>query len=134
MGDGAAEQAAVVYTDDVSIRLFDAFETVAVVASESMQPQTTAELFRTFTVMFGRLPAEPQERAEDLIRRSLSALGEHVPTAELDGALSDLVRALRGAGRRETAAEVEAAREKLGAAVGRLGSRGTRVSGGEGPQ
>jgi len=118
----------VVYPDDVFSRLLDAFESLSVVASESMQSQTTAEFVRTFTLMFDRLPACHRPRAEDLILRSLSALGEHVLTAELNTAISGLIRALEASGRHETAARVRAARETLGTSVGKLGSRATRVS------
>lgn len=126
---GAAPQTIpVVYTDDLFTHLMDAFETLAVVASESMQPQTAAEVIRTIAVVFDRLPADVRKRAEDMIRRMLSALGEHVLTAELNEALSGLIQTLDAAGRGETAALVRAAQERLGASVGKLGSRATRVS------
>ena len=81
----------VVYVVNVFAKLLQAFETLAVVASESMQPQTMTEFVRTFALMFERWPIDQHQRADDLIRRSLSALGEHVLTAELSEALSDLV-------------------------------------------
>ena len=124
----AAERAPVVYADDVMAHLFDAFETLAVVASESMQPQTTAEFVRTFATMFHRLPAAHQSRAEDVIRRSLSALGEHVLTAELDSALTGLIAALRAADRLAAATEVECAQVSMRAAIGKLGARSTRAN------
>jgi uncharacterized membrane protein len=117
----------VIYRDDVVAHLLDAFGALAVVASESMQPQTLAEIARTFDLMFNRLPAQWQPKAEDLIRRSLSALGEHVLTSELDDALSGLVRALTAAGRVETAAEILLAQKTLASSIGKLGSRATRV-------
>ncbi|MGH6609027.1 MAG: DUF2254 family protein, partial [Burkholderiaceae bacterium] len=118
----------IVYHDDLFAKLFDAFETLAVVASESMQPQTAAEVIRTFAVMFDRLPAKQQPRAEDLIRRILSSLGEHVLTAELDEAIEALVRSLIKADRREAAAEVQLAQQELSVTTGKLGARSTRVS------
>lgn len=127
-GASGEEILPVVYTDNVFAKLLDSFETLAVVASESMQPQTMAEFVRTFVLMFERLPIDQRQRAEDLIRRSLSALGEHVLTAELSAALSDLAHALDAAGRRDTAAEVRTAQEALGASIGKLGSRATRAS------
>lgn len=127
-GEASVQQVPVVYRDDVFAKLFDAFETLAVVASESMQPQTMAEFVRTFALMFDRLPVEQRERANDLIRRALSALGEQVLTAQLDAALTDLVQALAAAGRHSTAGEVQAAQQSLRASIGKLGSRATRVS------
>lgn len=127
-GKPAVEILPVVYTDNVFPALLDTFETLAVVASESMQPQTIAEFLRTFALMFARLPAEQQPRAENLIRTSLSALGEHVLTAELDAALSDLQHALEVAGRDGTANEVRGAHQAMRASIGKLGSRATRVS------
>jgi hypothetical protein len=78
-------------------------------------------------MMFDRLPAEQQPRAEDLIRRSLSALGEHVLTAELDAALEALADALAAAGRVGTADAVRTARNQLAESIGKLNSRSTRV-------
>lgn len=69
-------------------QLMDGFETLAVVSSESMQHQSFIEVVRTFAIMLSRLPSDQQRRAEDLILRILSALGDHVLTAELDAALS----------------------------------------------
>ena len=103
--ENAAEKLPVVYTDDLFAQLLDAFESLAVVASESMQSQTISEILRTFAVMFTRLPFATRSRAEDLVLRTLPALGEHVLTAELDTALSSLADALSAAGRGESAAK-----------------------------
>ena len=94
-----------------------------------MQPRTAAEIIRTLAVMFHRLPIEQQRRSEDLVRRSLSALGEHVLTAELDAALAELIHALEGAGRHVTGLEVRRARDRLGISIGKLGLRATRAKG-----
>ena len=130
-GSGAKAPASVpvVYPDDLYRQVMDALETLAVVASESMQPQTAAELARTLALVFGGLHASQQQRAEDLIRRTLSALGEHVLTAELDAALAVLIETLDGGSRQETAQLVRVARDRLGASIGRLGSRATRAKG-----
>jgi len=130
--NGPDEGSAVVYSDDVFGHLLNGFENLAVVASESMQPQTAAEFYRTFAIMFERVPRDWQARAEDMIRRSLSALGDHVLTWELDDALSTLIRTLDGAGRIETAAEVRAAQVTLAASIGKPGSRSTRLGGSRG--
>ncbi|MGE0128568.1 MAG: DUF2254 family protein [Blastocatellales bacterium] len=119
--------APVVYTDDVFARLMEAFETLAVVSSESMQHQNFTEVLRTFAVMFDRLPRPLQRRAEDLILRILSALGDHILTAELNAALSELTATLAAAERWETANAVQAAQDKLALSVGKLNSRSTRA-------
>ena len=104
----------------------EAFESLAIVASESMQHQNFAEVLHTFAVMFDRLPLDQQRRAEDIILRLLSALGEFVLTAELDSTLSALVGALNKSARISTAVAVQAAQERLQLSVGKLHSRATR--------
>ena len=131
-GGAEPESVPVVYHDDVVHQLMDGLETLTVVASESMQPQTVAEIVRTLALLFDRVSADQQQRMEDLIRRSLSALGEHVLTAELDAALGALVTTLERAGRHETAQQVRSARDLLAASIGKLGSRATRVNGSAG--
>ena len=126
--DGSAPPVPVVYIDTVPSRLMDAFESLAVVSSESMQHQAFAEVARAFATLFERLPPPLQSRAEEAIRRILPALGDHVLTTELDESLADLTQALAAAGRSGTADALEGARRQLGRTVGRLHSRATRVS------
>ncbi len=109
----AAQPFAVVYQDNVVEHLMDTFETLAVVSSESMQHQNFIEVVHTFALMFDRLPAPWQVRVEDLILRILSALGDHVLTAQLDLALTDLIKTLTASARFETAAAVHAAQNQL---------------------
>ncbi|MBD2307727.1 DUF2254 domain-containing protein [Chroococcidiopsis sp. FACHB-1243] len=119
----------VVYTDNVLARLMDAFESLAVVSSESMQHQNFIEVVHTFAIMFDRLPPEQQQRAESLILCILSALGDHVLTTELDAALSALVCTLRSSARFDTADAVQVAQDKLRLSIGKLNSRSTRSLG-----
>lgn len=121
------QRAPIVYADDVVASLMNAFESLAVSASESMQHQTYAAILRTFTVLFDRLPAEHQRRAEELILRTLPALGDHVLTAELNAALTGMIEALERARRVDTAAAVKTARDTLALSVGKLRSRATRA-------
>ena len=122
--------APVVYQDDLFPELLDAFESIAVVASESMQHQTCAAVVRVLATMFDRLPPDHQPRAEDLVRRLLSGLGDHVLTAKLESALTALADTLSAAGSPETAAAVRVAPAKLSLSVGELNSRATRVPSG----
>ncbi|MGH7458527.1 MAG: DUF2254 family protein [Longimicrobiaceae bacterium] len=115
----------VVYEDNLFARLLGTFESLAVVASESMQHQSLAELLHTVARTFERLPPEYQPRAEELVLRTLPALGDHVLTARLESALDALAEALASAP--ETAAAVRAARDGLRLTVGELNSRATRV-------
>lgn len=126
----AEPSAPIVYQDNVFTQLMDAFETLAVASSESMQHQNFIEVVDTFTVMFNRLPVDQQERAEDLVLRIISALGDHVLTAELNRALSSLIAMLTTAKRTEAAAAVRVAHNKLGLSVGKLNSRSTRTADG----
>jgi hypothetical protein len=116
----------VVYADDVLPRLLSAFESLAVVASESMQHQSYAEILRTFDIVFERLLPAQRERVEDILKRTLSAMGEHVLTAELEGAITSLVATLERSGCARTAAALAAAMHKLAGSIGKLGSRATR--------
>ena len=119
----------VVYQDNIPEKLLDAFETFAVVSSESMQHQTYAEVILAFTSLFDRLPLEWRSQCENSILRILSVLGDHAPTGELNEALSSLVEKLICSDRSETAAAVESAREKLQSTTGKLNSRSTRANG-----
>lgn len=110
-------------------RLMSTFETLAVVAAESMQHQSIAEVVRALAGLLDSLPVEQQARADDIIRRIVPTLGDHVLTGELDAALSALVSALAGSARLSTAAAVQAARDTLAETVGELHSRASRVRG-----
>ncbi len=117
----------VVYRDRVLERVIDAFESIGVSASEAMQHRCCAEVLHAFARTFVQLPAELKPRAEDAVRRTLSSLGDHVLTADVDRALLELADVLSDAGRAETAAEVRAAHARLASTIGQLHSRGTRV-------
>ncbi len=118
---------AVVYADTTLPRLMDAFETLAVAASESMQHQSLVAVFVALSTVFDRLPPELARRAEDVVMRALSSLGDHVCTAPLDHALESLVMTFRNAGREVSASAVERARRQLEHTIGLLGSRSTRA-------
>ncbi|HMJ07020.1 MAG TPA: DUF2254 family protein [Chthoniobacterales bacterium] len=119
----------VVYHDNTPAHLLNAFETLAVVASESMQHQSYIAVLDTFAAMLGRLPNEEQKEVEDRIRRLLPALGDFVLTSGLEAALCGLISALENSGSGgATATAVRAARDELAQTIGKLRSRGTRAS------
>lgn len=64
---------------------------------------------------------------EDVIGRTLSALGDHVLTNELEAALHGLIATLEKAGRCQTAGALRAAKDKLARSIGKLGARSTRA-------
>jgi len=121
------EKVPVVYSDNTFAQLMEAFETFAVVSSESMQHQNYIAILQTFTIMFDRLPEKWQNRVEDIILRILSALGDFVLTAQLEESLTSLAAKLKAAGRNETASAVLQAKEKLALSIGELNSRSTRA-------
>jgi uncharacterized membrane protein len=118
----------IVYADTVVHDALGALESLAVVASESMQSQTLAEFTRTMTLLLGELPTDLCHEIENIVLRSLSSLGDHVLTRELDGALVALQNALQERGLTRGAEAVELATSGLARSVGRLNSRGTRAS------
>jgi hypothetical protein len=71
------------------------------------------------------MPRNPLEIQQSL-KRTLSAMGEHVLTAELEGAITSLVATLERSGCARTAAALAAAMHKLAGSIGKLGSRATR--------
>ncbi len=122
----------VVYEDDVLLKLLGVFESLAVASSESMQHQNYTEVVHTLAKLYPRMPEALQGRAEDLIRRILSAMGDHVLTSKLSEDLELLVWTLREAGAGETAQAVATAHAELRQSVGELNSRSTRVKAGGG--
>jgi hypothetical protein len=126
-GDAVGQALPVVYRDNVPEQVMKAFESLAVVASESVQHQSLAEILRTLAVMFRCLPVPLQNKVEGLLLRSLSGLGDHVLTSDLDEALFAVTAALNEAGRSGYADTIGDARQRLGASIGRLNSRSTRA-------
>ena len=121
---------AVVYADNLAEQLMRGFESLAVVASESMQSQSAAEVYHTLASLMHRLPPHLQCKADDLLLRSLSGLGDHVLTSDLEASLSAIVAAMNAAGRLRSAEAIDAARRQLEPTIGRLNSRSTRTKAG----
>ena len=128
--DVEGDPVALVYGDKVLRDALDVLESVAVVSSESLQHQNFAEVLNTLRVLYPRLPSELQARVDDLLRRAVSAMGDHVLTRDLEQAVEGLAGVLREAGSGEAARMLEGAGKELRASVGALGSRSTRVKAG----
>ena len=117
----------VVYPDNVMEILFDELESLTVVASEAMQPQTYAAVLDALAVTFDRLGPRERDRTQELVMRSLASLGDHVLTRKLDEALAGIADAFERAGLGESALSVRAARDGLAESIGKLNSHSTRV-------
>ena len=127
---GSDPAAPVVYSDNLPEQLMRGFESLAVVASESMQHQCAAQIYRTFASLFHRLPEPLRRQADDLLLRSLSGLGDHILTSDLEASLSALIAALNLDGRSQCAGAIGAAQHQLERSIGRLNSRSTRTNAG----
>lgn len=114
--------------DDAERRLLEAFESLAVVASESMQHQVFAEILLAFAALYDRLPPHLRDAVADRILRSLTGLGDFVLTSELERSLAATEAVLTRAGRPSVALAVATARQELAKSRGRLASRSTRVN------
>lgn len=114
------EKLPVVYEDDLSSQPLRMLESLAVVATESLQHQNFALVLRTFAQMFDRLPAAQRSQVEEMIPRILSRLPREVLTTELDEALLKLAVALDTAGSRETVEEVWEARQQARSTIPNL--------------
>jgi uncharacterized membrane protein len=123
----ALQAVPVVYRDRVVECVFDAFESFAVAASESMQHQSCLTVLDALAKIFGRLPASGRRRSEDLVCRIISMLGDHVLTMQLDHVLTELTRVLEREGAAETAGALARAHDQMRTSVGVLNSRATRV-------
>lgn len=119
----------IVYKDPLLEEIIDAFESLLVVSSESLQHQCAAEVYRSFASVFSRLDTQLQDRAERAILTGLSSLGDHVLTFQLNAALLGIIGELTSAGRLASAQSVERARTRLAETIGSLGSRDTRSRG-----
>lgn len=115
----------VVLRDRVPAHLIRAFETLAVVASESMQHHVLAEVYVALALALRRTQGELREEVEGAILRSLSLLGDHGLTAQLDESLVQILSALPPG---RTQAAVKRARDQLAGTWGVLNSRSTRVA------
>ena len=117
----------VVYTKNTLKAVIAVWESLVTVSSESMQHQPFAETLHSLAIVYPRLPVHLQDRADALIGRAVSAMGDHVLTQDVDSAIHELIRVLRDAARPETAAMLQEARTQLAASVGTLANRSTRV-------
>ena len=105
-------------------------EHIGLATSESMQAQTLACTIRTLAILLEIVPPSWQERLADVSRRSLSSLGEHVLTCELQASLEALSSVLTACGFGDVGEEVRSSTAMLATTLGKLNSRSTRVPAG----
>lgn len=122
----------VIYDDRVPGAAIATLESLTVVSSESMQHQTLAEIMRTFALLLPELSPDRADQVAGIVLRSLSSLGEHVLTRELEDALDVLSQALAATGHDAAAEAVTRATGTLRRSIGVLRSRSTRVPTGGG--
>lgn len=114
------------YDDNVAEQLMDAFESLIVAASESMQHQTLGSVLGALTSAFDSLPIESKDRVEAIILNSLCALGDHLPTRVLEVRYRAVIDVLSADGRRAGARSVAEAWDRFASVRGTLQSRGSR--------
>jgi hypothetical protein len=72
-----------------------------------------------------------RRRADDLLLRSLSGLGDHILSSDLEASLAALRAALNMHGQSRCASAIAAAQRQLQMSIGRLASRSTRANAGD---
>ncbi len=117
----------IVYRDTLTDHIACAYEGLMVVASESMQHQSLAEVSKGIARAFPKLSEGMQEKLVRAVEGSLSALGDHVPTDVLCHELERLEEVFREHGHPRAAAKLHKAWELLANARGELHARSDRV-------
>jgi uncharacterized membrane protein len=116
----------IVYHDRRCEQALAALESLGVAASEGMQPQTAATVFRAFARLLPRLPADLRPTAERSVLRATTALADQVLTVDLEAALAEVAGALEEAGSPEAMRSIRAATQRMAQSAGRLSARGVR--------
>ena len=97
----------IVYNDNVVLELVGAFESLAVVASQSLEHQLLTEILNTFTTLYRRLPDDLRFEIRETIQRILPTVPAHIITRDLEMAGHNLVRTLQAAGERDLANAIQ---------------------------
>lgn len=129
-GGGAAEDenAAVVYHDGLFEGALRGLDNLAVVASESMQVSTLAEIYHLYAALLRPAAAPERRLIEAAVLTSTTCLGDHVATRDLREATAALTAALDDAGCSGGAAALRDALADLARLDGQLSSRGSRAA------
>ncbi len=127
-GDPGDETAAVVYRDGLFAGALRGLDNLAVVASESMQASTLAEIYLLYAALLRPASATERRLIEAAVLTSTTCLGDHVATRDLREATDALAAALDDAGCSRGGAAVREALDALARLDGRLSSRGSRAT------
>jgi hypothetical protein len=117
----------VVYDEEPIAGILSAWESLLTVASESMQHEIFAETLLSIADSYPDLSPDMRARADRVLMRGTSAMGDHVLTEDLDSALSRLIDVLEDAGSYQIAGTIGDAQRQLAASLGTLANRSTRV-------
>jgi uncharacterized membrane protein len=121
------QQLPVVYASEGIVdHTMDIVESLATIASESMQHQTFTEIINVITAVYPHMGREQRARVDDTLRRIVSTMGIHVLTRDLDIALTTLTQRLETYGARRSAEWMTEAHTQMLASLGKVGSRFTR--------
>jgi len=117
------------YQDSVIESAAGVLESIAIASSESMQHQTFAEVLDNISLVYPYVSSDIQSKFNDVIKRILSAMGDHVLSNDLDKSLTRLIETLSSSkGNQATAKTVRIAQEKFSRSVGQLANRGSRIN------
>ncbi|MDX1419220.1 MAG: DUF2254 family protein [Rubricoccaceae bacterium] len=125
--EGSGGSLPLVYPDGLVQRALTAMESLAVVATESLQPKTFEEVLHAYSHVFGQLPEHLQDRTAISMGRLVTALGDLVLTPQLEKALGEVAQTLRASGYGNAADVVETATQQMASGAGTLAARATRV-------
>lgn len=117
----------VVIRDAAPGEAVETLEHIILVASESMQAQSLTRAIRTLAILIETAPPVWQARLAEVARRSLSSLGEHVLTCDLEAALTEMASVLDAQGFGDVSENMRTATAALATTLGVLNSRSTRV-------
>lgn len=116
-----------VYPDGLMKRVFDAFQALAGVSSESLQTPLFEEVLHAYILLIPRLPEELLDQLVDSLGRLMTALGDLVMTRMLDEAMEKLAVALSNRGREEAAARIRDAKREMASLSWGIEGRSTRA-------
>lgn len=115
------------YEDSVIESAANVLESLAIVSSESLQHQTFAEVLDNISLAYPYVSDDIKLKFNDVIKRILSALGDHVLSKDLEKSLTKLSETLSSEGNQTTTQILRDAHHELSKSIGQLANKSTRV-------